>query len=266
MRLLAAPSTTCLFIAFLLTATSSASAQIRTSVFTGTVTAGMTEEPLAGAIVYLSGVPVTETDAGGTFRLGGLPSGTVMFQIRRLGFRPLEVEVDMLPGEFIRLQRGTLAMDPIPVELDPALVTGVERRPLSAMSRLELAGFHERRQAGFGAFVDRAKIEEWSPRMVTDVLRRMPGVRVVPNKARGGRSDPYSLVDTRAYLVTLRGGCEPTIYLDGLYLGNSRDFDINLLIPASMVDGIEVYRGPSEVPSLFRTGGRDCGAIAFWMR
>lgn len=57
-----------------------------------------------------------ESEGDGDFRLGGLGAGTWTIAIRRLGFRPLAVDVEM-PAEGLRrtfvLETVTLALDPV---------------------------------------------------------------------------------------------------------------------------------------------------------
>lgn len=228
----------------------------------GTVTVYPTGEPLAGAEVRALGGRHTTTDAGGAFELRLSRGDSGVIWIRHLGFELLELTVaDAAAGEVIELSGQLLALTRIPVALPP-----VDVRAAPARAYLDLVGFHGRKADGFGAFVERTQLEEWRPRVLSDALRRLSGVRISPNRGRGRRARPLSGVDTRQSVITLRNGCEPTVYVDGAYIGDARDFDIDLLVPVSHVEGIEVYRAPGEIPAMFRSSGRDCGVIAFWLR
>lgn len=228
----------------------------------GTVTVHPTGEPIAGAEVMVLGGRPTTTDAGGAFELSLAGGASRIIRIRHLGFAPLDLTVaDAQPGEVIELSGELLALTRIPVALPP-----VDVRAAPFKTYLDLVGFHARQSGGFGAFVERTQVEEWRPRVLTDALRRLPGVRISPNRGRGRRTRPLAGVDTRQSVITLRNGCEPTVYVDGAYIGGARDFDMDLLVPVSHLEGIEVYRAPGEIPPMFRSSGRDCGVIAFWLR
>jgi hypothetical protein len=135
---------------------------------------------------------------------------------------------------------------------------------------LERAGFYDRQAEGFGVFVDRPRLDEWNPGVVTDVLRRVPGVRVRPNPNYGRRPARFLPVDTRRFLVELSRnpieGCDPVLFLDGLYIGTLTAFDVDVLVADEELAGMEVYRGASEVPPRFRLRGSTCGVLVLWTR
>lgn len=200
----------------------------------------------------------TFSDQLGRFRLTGLPRGMHVLRFSRIGVRPLEVEVDLEAGETIEL---ALTLEPVPVALPGVPVTAA---PVEDAT-LERTGFYARRAAGFGAFLARDDLKRWTPKVMTDVLRRVPGVSVRPNP-RYGRTSPAGPVDLRKYIISMRGGCtNPLIFLDGGSLGTG-DVNLDDLIAIPDLAGIEVYRGAAEVPQRYNATGSACGVIVIWTR
>ena len=78
-----------------------------------------------------------------------------------------------------------------------------------------------------------------------------------------GRNPPS--VGNRPTGVGRIGGiCEVTYYIDGSYVP-SGTFHMDDMSP-TMVEAVEVYRGPSETPARFRQRDSACGIIAIWTR
>lgn len=119
-----------------------------------------------GRVVDLEGAPVSsailratqgartvlaETEEDGDFRLGGLSEGVWVIAIRRLGFRPLVVEVE-LPATGLRRD---FTLEPTTVVLDPMLVaakwTGIRGVVGDARRIAPLAGATVRILGGDGA-------------------------------------------------------------------------------------------------------------------
>lgn len=179
-------------------------------------------EPVNGAVVELLGTSLAaRTGEDGSFRLDRLGGGTMVMMVRRLGFAPLEVEVDLLPGEDFAIAPGVLVMSPVAVGLSGLAVRG-ER--LRWAPRLERSGFYGRMERELGVFANREQLDSWNPRVFTDVLRHMTGVRVRPNPRYGQRPNGLAPRDTRRYLVELTRnpmeGCPPLLFIDGVYMGN----------------------------------------------
>jgi outer membrane receptor for ferrienterochelin and colicin len=115
-----------------------------------------------------------------------------------------------------------------------------------------LSGFQQRAQRHtFGRFITRDEIDKQHPIFVSDLLRTIPGLEVVP---RLGGNDVRSIT-----------GCRPAVYLDGIrypLMGET----IDQIVSPYELEGIEVYTHPSEVPVEFQGPGSDCGVIALWTR
>jgi len=136
----------------------------------------------------------------------------------------------------------TLPVSASPVALEP-IVVSTRRRRLGPMR-----GFERRRASLSGTFITREEIEDRRPFRFTDLLRTVPGARLVPARHLG-------------YQVLLRGGCVPVLVMDGLRIG--ADPELDLFVQPADVEAVEIYHSPN-VPVEF--GINTCGAIVVWTR
>ena len=118
-----------------------------------------------------------------------------------------------------------------------------------------IAAVHEReRTGGNGYFAYRENFMRLNPTWFSDILRRVPGVRMSKT--------------SRNFLeVRLRGSrCPPLYWLDGQpLLGVPFDPEV---LPPNTIEAIEVYSSAPTVPAQFRgpLGMEGCGAIVIWTR
>ena len=201
---------------------------------------------VVGAQVSLAGhLGRGTTGTDGSFRLSG-PGGDRTLVVRRLGFRPESLAVAIPPGATTEVSVRLVAT---PQTLAPVVVATTDIRRYAP----RLRAFHERRERGFGRFFTAEDIDRRNPAVVSDLLRTVPGARITK---QGGQS-----------VVTFRNqNCVPLIWVDGMpavagYL------DPDVFQPNSLA-GIEVYSGPSTVPSelMWVRGKGSCGVIALWTR
>lgn len=217
------------------------------SVFRGRVVDHETGEALYGAAVSLAsgpggtpGLGTRVTNQEGRFLFRPVPPGTYNLTVTLLGYRTLR---EPLPIEGQMDLEVVLKLAVSPVELDPIEVV-VERQ-----LRGPMADFERRRQLGMGTYFTREDIEARNPYVVTDLLRTVPGVRVVPAGPFGEQA------------IRLRGNCRPEIIVDGVR--TSIDTDVDNVLPPMDIEAVEVYKGV-ELPVQF--GNNSCGAILFWTR
>ena len=217
------------------------------SIFRGTVVDHATGEVLDGAAVSLAtgprgtpGLGTRVTNPDGRFLFRTVPPGTYNLTVTLLGYRTLR-EPLLVEGETDLEVVLKLAVSP--VELDPIEVV-VERQ-----LRGPMADFERRREVGMGTYFTREDIEARSPYVITDLLRSVPGVRVIPAGQFGEQA------------IRLRGNCRPEIIVDGVR--TSIDTDVDHVLPPMDVEAVEVYKG-AELPVQF--GNNSCGAIVFWTR
>jgi hypothetical protein len=202
--------------------------------------------PVVWARVSSAGL-LAISDTAGRFALVGLPSGALTITVRRLGFQPRDTSIQLVSGRTDSLLM-TLAL--LPVDL-PGVTSEAD-----ALARIRLAEFYRHRASADGHFFDRQEIEARRITRISDLLRRLPGVRITNDRA--GRS-------------TLRMGrasggrdCPSEYWVDGIRANfmNVDDF------PIVDVEAIEVYHGPAGLPPEYnsRLGSPACGTIVIWTR
>jgi len=209
-----------------------------------------TGAPIAGAAVAIVNTPLAVIAAmDGSFQLERLPAGEYTVRVAHISYMtayvPLRVGTDDL--------NAAIRLAPTAIALEPVLVTPFSRR-------LDRAGFYERQNRGLGTFISRRQIEAMKPLSSADLLRNVPGVRLVPQTP--GRN--VSRTDLQG-----RGTCRFSFIVDGAR--TLPDFQIDFVAPGA-IEGIEVYRSVAEVPALFRPHvqrdgtSTSCGVIAIWTR
>lgn len=163
--------------------------------------------------------------------------GYTAIRVTRLGYRTTERAVTaILAGDSL-----LIPIDAVPLQNAPVVVQATRSRTL------EGAGFYARRRMGLGVFVTRDMIEQKYSTALrdADILRRVSGVTGVDGAS-----------------VRLRGNrCPARIFVDGLPRGTQLP-----LLPAADIEGIEVYRGPSEVPAQYSGANAACGVVLVWTR
>lgn len=221
------------------------SGQAHSGVIVGVVTSLPTHQPLVGASVEIAGANRrTRTDSSGNFRVADLPAGNDTVKVRAIGYEAMTATVSIADDSTVRLDFAFRSV----VELPPVTVES----PRLGARDARLRGFYDRRAAGFGRFVTREDIEKRDPGDSRDLLRGIPGVRVVGNRIQmaSGMSSP---------------NCRVQYFLDGIHiLAPAADFLLQFR-PRDL-EGLEVYRGPAEAPAAFSRGGAECGVIAIWTR
>ena len=186
------------------------------------------------------------TGDSGEFRLAGLPHGTSVFNVRRLGYQAASFTAVLRSG---KTHRATMSLTANALALPTVAVS-------DTMNRSHwLDQFERRRTSARGTFITRAEIIKRSSRSGSDIVRTVPGVRVIP-----GRNGMFSQV------VMSRGAggrpCIPTMYVHNMpYSGVLDDFS------ADDIEALEVYVGISEIPPELDKNGRGiCGVIVVWTR
>lgn len=219
---------------------------------------------IADATVMLSSSPTAiSTAANGTFEIAAQRLGTQSVLVRKLGFQPVEVVVDVMPD----------AVAPVTVRLDefvPIIESVVIQARHSAA--LERIGFTRRQRYGLGRYYEAKDLEHVNNLdhflQTIPVLRRQSGL---PRLGGGNRPNP-DLIDARdagpggprrrpptpteAAQNSETGACR-AIYVDGV-LTESVDF----LMP-NEVAAVEVYSA-AMTPSEFKKGYAHCSTVVIW--
>jgi len=184
----------------------------------------------------------TISDDSGRFELPGLPAGDITLGVRRLGYESATFTAHLKPG---KTHRATFPLTPSAQTLAEVKVQDTASAWLSL--------FDARRAMHRGTFITRKDFEKENLRIATDILRRVPGVQILPTR-------------TGTQLQMTRGAgarrCIPQLYVhETPYSGNFDDFN------PDDIEALEVYVGISEIPPDLITLGRQiCGAIVIWTR
>lgn len=224
-------------------------ATVSAQVLRGHLVDAETESPIPSATITMMrhdsvAVDAAATDSAGFFSVAAEGAGAYELIARRIGYPATR-------SGNLRLNRG----DTLQVEfrisagavlLDPVVVTSRRRPPPP-----DIQAFYRRAENPiFGTFMTRAEIEAAHAIRVSDLLRRIPGVQVVP--VRFGVTG-----------VLIRG-CSPAIIIDGVQARFEPSID-NLVVPMEL-EGLEVYRTASQIPVQYGGLRLTCGAIMAWTR
>lgn len=197
-----------------------------------------------GATVRIRPGPPLETDAAGAFRFDRIPPGVHEVTAERIGFAAVRdtivVELGLVLDLTVRLSARAVPLEPITV--------------IARSAVLLRTGFYLRQGRGLGSFITRQQIESRPTVQSSDLLRRIPGVRLV----RGRFGDQ---------LAVGRGNCPYRFIIDGARINAGFSIDE---MPPHWFEGIEVYNGPSQVPIEFSASPSEpnaaCGLIVIWTR
>lgn len=179
--------------------------------------------------------------------LAGLPGGAVTLMVRRLGFEPLDISVNVADGatQSLNVVLTMLAQDL------PGMTTRAQ-----TFADVRLRDFYRHRQSGIGYFFDRQEIENKKVQRISDLLRRLPGTRMMSD--RTGRA-------TMRMNRSMGGrDCPPDVWVDGVRATGMQVDDV----PLGDVEALELYRGPAGLPPEMnsRLGNPGCGALIIWTR
>ncbi|MFL5613170.1 MAG: carboxypeptidase regulatory-like domain-containing protein [Gemmatimonadaceae bacterium] len=205
--------------------------------------------PVPGVeVVLLQMRSAVYSDSLGVFRFANIPSGKRQLHFRRLGFSPKSIDADITDGTTLAL---AVVLEPYATEIEGMTVEEATRR------RQVLSDFYDRSSRGFGHFVTREQIEKRNPMNLSDMMRMIPGARLVP--LRGG-----SQATLRFSRAQGARDCPPQYWVDGVKAWN---LNIDDIVPQD-VEGIEIYSGASTVPPQFNTreGTTICGVVLIWTR
>jgi hypothetical protein len=212
-----------------------------------------TDQPIAGATIAL--MTSTNAPVGPTVKTGN--DGSFSVRAPAPGIYRLRAD---LPGYISAMTPAIELGNGDEIDITWRLLAGmVQMRPIAIVANNRrtsgrLSGFYDRAQRkGFGYFITSDDIQKRHPFFVTDLLRTVPGLEVLPSPRGFGN------------IVRTLEGCQPAVYLDGVrfpLMGESIDDIVN----PSQLEGIEVYTHAAEVPAQFTGPRSNCGVIALWTK
>jgi hypothetical protein len=221
------------------------------------------------------------TDSAGWFQLGGVPAGVSVLRIRRIGFKPQYLRLNLEHGLVPNLE---IMLDPGPQILPDITVTAKEAKPIEFAWTTKYDDFFRRRNLGLpgGTFVTESDIRRRPASHTAELIEHyVPGARVYVHFLGAGgteikfpRCDGYVAVwiDGRkvnwqpvyqeAVPISLSAG----VANKGSQAARKRETelaDVLNEISPMQIQFMEVYRGIGSIPGEFSGG---CGAIAIWTK
>jgi hypothetical protein len=194
------------------------------------------------------------SDTLGEFVIRTKRSGRFRLEAGSIGFNPASTAPFAVAAEeLVILTFFVSATRPVNVPL------GISVRALpETYAVTSLGGFSYRQAHGVvGTFFDRAAIERRQVTTFGELVRGTDGVFV-------SGTPPADTIAMRSGLPGPEMRCFPAWFVDGVRVRTSVDSAVRAL-PLAAVIGVEIYRSPAEVPTVFAdaTDG-DCGLVGIW--
>jgi len=219
-------------------------------------------EGLVGATVRI-GSAVHATDRRGFFAASLSGEGVQVFSVEMLGYATRTDSIHVEPGRTYDLD---IRLSTQPVKLPPVIAT-------ARSNWLELNRFYERKTSGLSPhIITAADMEKRNPTNLTDVLRNVPGMKLVlPGDGRRVMRMNRTSGDADGPVLMRRGtlqGCEPAVFVDGRRyqdllmpdaVGRTIK-DSDFLAPLT-IEAIEVYT--KTTPQQY---SHPCGTVLIWTR
>jgi hypothetical protein len=211
------------------------------AVIAGTVSSA-SGQPVEGAEVRVrDALSTTVTDKSGQFVLNGLPSGTQVLLVRRLGYGlaeiPVELRSDVRTSKDVRLPRA--------VALDSVRVLA---------TRWSLADFERDRQTNLqGRFLTLSQIQQSHAKKTSDLLPLLGGPTMI------GRGRREKLQET-SYDPPGSHSCKSA----NVVINGVEGQAVDDVVP-NQIAGIEVYNDAAAAPLQY-AGRANCGVIVIWLR
>jgi hypothetical protein len=191
------------------------------------------------------------SDSTGNFTLAALEAGTYNLRARRIGYFPATMKVVLAANATKPI---AFVLEKRPILLDTVQVT-------AACARFDFAGFTCRRRHnasdGHAFFFDVDAIDSVQPRFPIDMIRAVPGLRVIANPVREGLI-VQSLTDWKCGIIYLANGKRPSLQNP-------------LPVWPNETIGIEAYPTAKDVPAEYShylgIGGSSktsCGLVNYW--
>ncbi len=209
----------------------------------------------------------------GVYTILDLAPGAHTLVARAVGYQPLSVPFEIAAGDTLDVD---LLLLKSAVELAPLEVVGKSERPVVG----KMTGFAERWKAGFGRFYDRTALNKLGDgAILATQLRQTAGIVLIQvpypcsgHAAASGRGIGTTAMPARMVCslsgVPLAPACYLSIYLDGVQIWAWGEPDPPNVDDIGLfeLEGVEIYRGASELPTAFQRTGSACGAVLLWTR
>jgi hypothetical protein len=212
----------------------------------GRVTTSSGSVPVPGVRVSVVNVHrSTMSDSTGRFIFPSLSPGHYLVEVTIIGYSPMSAVVQLADNEEKNIEFRT---DTAGVLLPTIFVEGESRPELVR----PVTPFERRMANGHGKFITRDAIIDRNPMRIMDMIRFLPGVR-------SNCSGMYCQIR----LNNDPSGCPPAVFVDD----QRTSIAVLDATQPGDIEGVEIYRGPSETPPELNNDIARCGgAIAVWTR
>jgi hypothetical protein len=222
-----------------------------TAVLIGEVQSAMSGDPVISAVVFLrASQRGAITDSAGKFTLDSIPPGTDTLVIRYPGVDVQSTVIEFEPQQEVRavflLAEKIFQVADIQVSIRASSVDEVN--------------LERRMRTGQGIFITRERLLEVATDRPSDALRNIPRVEVTQ----------FGMSKIEVFIGYGASACPPTYMVDGTPMDDSFVLDD---IELDAIELIEIYRGPSEIPTQYRQTSsaegvrrRRCGLINIRIR
>jgi hypothetical protein len=203
-------------------------------------------------------VAYSVSNESGYFSVSAPDSGSFLLRAERMGYQTrVEGVFELGSGSVMtiefRLPREPVALDTLGVSAEARSVW------------LESVGFYERRRDLKGVFLGPEEIHEKQASLPTQLFHNLPRIRV--------RQLPFgssTIIIRGSAMISLiqRGICYPRVFVNGneVFRGGEEPSRIDDVVSVSELVGIEVYRGPAEIPTRYLGARSSCGLVLMWTR
>jgi hypothetical protein len=193
-----------------------------------------------GAVVGIALVKQTLTAENGSFNLGSLPSGPVSLRIRRIGFEPRTLDLQL--GE--ALAPLDIVLKPRPTDLEDVLIEANDK------ARLREFYEHKEQRNSYAKFMDENEIKKRGSVNTSELFRSIPGITI-------------KAANTGGNTIRIRG-CQPMVWLDGQRVPNA---ELDEVITPGDIAGIEFYTSSAGTPPQYmERSNRACGTVLVWTK
>jgi hypothetical protein len=234
---------------------------------TGTVVSQEGSTLADAEVSLIQGDSVTRyvrTDASGRFRFEALTEASNVLRVRRLGYHVKTISVNIVTAD--RVANVFVSLDASVASLDPMRVVDDEDDNMPPMdARLE--AFYKRAQTNsFGKYITEAMIAKAHPQWVSELMRRLPGVLVRPNRAtmsaaaRFGNTVRFRNCGVQGQSAERVG---PLVWIDGVRMPGAELDDVT---QGNDVAAIEVYPSLAGIPAQYFDRCAVCGTILVWTK
>ena len=221
------------------------SAEPRT--FTGVVVDSMGRPARDVNVEVMTASMDARTDSLGRFTIRNLPARFHFVRVRRVGWAPTFLSVDLTDSV---PKRARIVLRQYAGQ-NLGLVVVRAERPIG-----RIAAFLQRaeKRSGWGTILTEKDIAARNPLRASDLFQAIAGVHV--SQDRFGRGT-----------ITGRGNCLMALYINGFPAPQQRGTGLDDMVNTLDIAGIEVYNGQAGVPpDLIMGPPNSCGTIGVWTK